>query len=276
MAKSTPKHENTPRQKTRQTREKTAATENDRLIPGFHAVRETMRLGRRVLAEIWISEGKRSGRTQEIIQMAEIQRIPLCFKKDLELSGIFPHIAHQGIVGVAKAFAYADFHDIMRLSLKKDPFGLILAVDHITDEGNLGALIRAAAFFGTHGLIIPKDRSAQVTPAVLKRASGAHLRLPTARVTNLGRALADLSEKGFWIIGAAGETESSIYDFDWKRPLVLVLGSEQKGLSPSTRKRCHQLVRIPSPGNVESLNVSVAGGVILSEICRQRQRQSVA
>ena len=172
MAKSTPKHENTPRQKTRQTREKTAATENDRLIPGFHAVRETLRIGRRVLAEIWISEGKRSGRTQEIIQMAEIQRIPLCFKKDSELSGIFPHIAHQGIVGVAKAFAYADFYDIMRLSLKEDPFGLILAVDHITDEGNLGALIRAAAFFGTHGLIIPKDRSAQVTPAVLKTRLG--------------------------------------------------------------------------------------------------------
>ena len=121
MAKSTPKHENTPRQKTRQTREKTAATENDRLIPGFHAVRETLRLGRRVLAEIWISEGKRSGRTQEIIQMAEIQRIPLCFKKDSELSGIFPHIAHQGIVGVAKAFAYADFQDIMRLFLQERP-----------------------------------------------------------------------------------------------------------------------------------------------------------
>ena len=273
MAKSTPKHGNNAKQKTRKIREKTAATENDRLIPGFHAVRETLRLGQGALTEIWISEGKRSARIEEIIQMAEIQRIPLCFKKDSELSGIFPHMAHQGIVGVAKAFVYADFHDIMRLSFQEeDPPGLLLAADHITDEGNLGALIRTAAFFGTHGLIIPKDRSAQITPAVLKRASGAHLRLPTARVTNLSRALDDLSEKGFWIIGAAGETESSIYDFDWKRPLVLALGSEQKGLSPSTRKRCHQLVRIPSPGNVESLNVSVAGGIILSEICRQRQQ----
>ena len=175
---------------------------------------------------------------------------------------------------MAKAFAYDDFHEIIRRSLQENPPGLLLAADHITDEGNLGALIRTAAFFETHGLIIPKDRSAQITPAVLKRASGAHLRLPTARVTNLGRALDDLTKKGFWIIGTAGEAESSIYDFDWKRPLVLVLGSEQKGLSPSTRKRCHQLVRIPSPGNVESLNVSVAGGVILSEICRQRDNSS--
>ena len=98
-------------------------------------------------------------------------------------------------------------------------------------------------------------------PATLKRASGTHLKLPVARVTNLGRTLDELSEKGFWIVGTAGEAELSIYDFDWKRPLVLVLGSEQKGIAPSVRKRCHQLVTIPSPGGVESLNVSAAGGV---------------
>ena len=91
-----------------------------------------------------------------------------------------------------------------------------------------------------------------------------------AQVTNLGRTLDELSKNGFWIIGAVGDADSSIYDFDWKRPVVLVLGSEQKGLSPSIRKRCHQLVGIPSPGGIESLNISVAGGVVLSEICRQR------
>ena len=99
MAKSTPKHGNNAKQKTRQTREKTATTENDRLIPGFHAVRETLRLGQGALAEIWISEGKRSARIEEIIQMAENRNIPLRFKKSSELSGIFPQMAHQGIVG---------------------------------------------------------------------------------------------------------------------------------------------------------------------------------
>lgn len=271
MGKSTSKHGKTAKQKTRETQEKTAPTEK-RLIPGFHAVRETLRHGQGLLEEIWIAEGKRSGRIEEIIQIAANQGIPFYLKKSSELSGMFPDMAHQGIVGVAKAFAYTDFHQIMQLSLQEDPSGLLLAADHITDEGNLGALIRTAAFFGAHGLIIPKDRSAQVTAAVLKRASGAHLRLPMARVTNLGRALDDLSEKGFWVIGAAGEADLTLYDFDWNRPLVLVLGSEQRGLSQSTRKRCHQLVRIPSPGNVESLNISVAGGVILSEICRQRGR----
>ena len=252
--------------------EQKARPDHGHLIPGFHAVRETLRHGKNALEEIWIVEGKRSGRTEEILRLAEAQNISVHFKRKSELLDIFENISHQGIVGVAKGFVYADFHQVIRHSLQQGPSALFLAADHITDEGNLGALIRTGAFFGTHGLIIPKDRSAQITPAVLKRASGAHLRLPIARVTNLGRALDELSEKGLWIIGAAGEAAVSIYDFDWKRPLVLVLGNEQKGLSPSVQKRCHQLVGIPSPGGVESLNISVAGGAILSEICRQRAR----
>ena len=173
-------------------------------------------------------------------------------------------------MGITKAFSFADLQQVLRHSLQEGASALLLAADHITDPGNLGALIRTAAFFGTHGLILPKDRSAGITAATLKRASGTHLQLPVVQVTNLGRTLDELSKNGFWIIGAAGEASMSIYDFDWKRPVVLVLGSEQKGISPSIRKRCHQLVGIPSPGGVESLNISVAGGAILSEICRQR------
>jgi len=243
---------------------------HDRLIPGFHAVRETLKEQRGTLQEIWITTGKQSARTEEILGFAKAQNIPIYFKQEAYLSDLFEHIAHQGIVGITKAFAYADLNQVLRHSRQEGTTALLLAADHITDPGNLGALMRTAAFFGSHGLVIPKDRSAGITPAALKRASGAHSKLPIVRVTNLGRALDELSENGFWIIGAAGETELSIYDFDWKRPLVLVLGSEQKGLSPSVRKRCHELVRIPSPGNVESLNISVAGGAILSEICRQR------
>lgn len=142
--------------------------------------------------------------------------------------------------------------------------------DHITDEGNLGALIRTAAFFGVHGLILPKDRSAKITGKLLKRTSGAYASLPISRVVNLGRALDLLAAKGFWIIGAAGEAQESLYHFDWDRDVVLILGSESKGLSHLVRGRCHELVKIPGSGRVESLNLSVAGGVILSEIARQR------
>jgi 23S rRNA (guanosine2251-2'-O)-methyltransferase len=179
------------------------------------------------------------------------------------------------VVGITQPFAYADLQEVLRHSLQAGPSALLLAADHITDPGNLGALIRTAAFFGVHGLILPRDRSAGVTAATLKRASGTHHQLPVAQVTNLGRTLDELSKNGFWIIGAAGEADLSIYDFDWDRPVVLVLGGEQKGISPSIRKRCHQLVGIPSPGRVESLNLSVAGGTILSEICRQRHFRKV-
>ena len=249
-----------------------ARPDRDCFIPGFHAVKETLKEQKSTLQEIWIAERKQSARTEEILKLATANNIPVYFKPESYLSDIFDHISHQGIVGVLKVFAYADFHQVLRHSLQEGASALLLAADHITDPGNLGALIRTAAFFGTHGLIIPRDRSAGVTAAALKRASGAHVKLPVVRVTNLGRSLDELSEKGLWIIGAAGEAALSIYDFDWKRPLVLVLGSEQKGLSPSVRKRCHQLVGIPSPGGVESLNISVAGGAILSEICRQRAR----
>ncbi|MBW1774975.1 MAG: 23S rRNA (guanosine(2251)-2'-O)-methyltransferase RlmB, partial [Deltaproteobacteria bacterium] len=148
---------------------------------------------------------------------------------------------------------------------------LLMAADHITDEGNLGALIRTAAFFGAQGMIIPKDRSAGVTPVVVKRSSGALVHLPVARVVNLGRAQDILEKKGFWIIGASGESPCSIHGFDWNRDLVVVMGNEEHGLSRSVRQRCHQVVSIPAPGTVESLNVSVAGGIILAEICRQRK-----
>ena len=262
--------ESTGKQKKRKPRGKTDRLDYDHLIPGFHAVRETLKQPKSPLREIWIAEGKESARTEEILRLAQSQNIPIYFKKLSELSDIFKDISHQGVVGITNAFAFAGLQQVLRHSLQEGASALLLAADHITDPGNLGALIRTAAFFGTHGLILPKDRSAGITAATFKRASGTHLQLPVVQVTNLGRTLDELSKNGFWIIGAAGEASMSIYDFDWKRPVVLVLGSEQKGISPSIRKRCHQLVGIPSPGGVESLNISVAGGAILSEICRQR------
>ena len=270
MAGSTAKRGKSAQQKPRKPRGKKDQPDHDRLIPGFHAVRETLKEPKNTLQEIWIAGGKKSARTEEILNLATAQNIPVYIKPESYLSDIFENISHQGIAGVLKTFAYADLQQVLRHSLQERTSALLLAADHITDPGNLGALIRTAAFFGAHGLIIPRDRSAGITAAALKRASGAHVKLPVVRVTNLGRTLHELSEKGLWIIGAAGEATLSIYDFDWKRPLVLVFGSEQKGLSPSIRKQCHQLVGIPSPSGMESLNISVAGGVILSEICRQR------
>ena len=245
-------------------------TNGTRLIPGLHSVKEALVSGRTEVDELWISKGKNSARVKEILYITEKKGIPVLFKEPNVLDDILPGMAHQGIVALAQEFAYTDLKHLIGRALNHSGNALLVAADHITDEGNLGAIIRTSVFFGAHGLILPKDRSAKITQKVIKRSSGAHLHLPVARVVNLGGALDILNERGFWIIGSAGESTASIYQFDWKRDLVLVLGSEDKGLSRLVKNRCHQLVGIPSAGPLGALNVSVAAGVILSEIIRQR------
>lgn len=186
------------------------------------------------------------------------------------LNDMLPDMSHQGIAALTGGFFYAELDDMINLSMNDKIYAILLAADHITDEGNMGAIIRTAAFFGVHGLIIPKDRSAVVTDRVIKRASGAHIHLPVSLVVNMGTTLDRLNKAGMWIVGATAESRETINAFDWNRDTVLILGSEDKGLTHSVRRRCHQLVSIPGAGKVESLNVSVACGVILSEIMRQR------
>jgi 23S rRNA (guanosine2251-2'-O)-methyltransferase len=242
----------------------------EHFIPGFHSVQEALLSSRVRILEIWIREGREKSRAGEVTDAAARRSVPVHYKTAEEMDRLFRDLPHQGIVARAGEYLYSDLEEIKRLSATVPGQALILAADHITDEGNLGAIVRTGAFFGAHGLLLPKDRSAAVTPKALKRSAGALLRLPVARVVNLGRALDTLKESGFWVIGAAGESAGSIYDFDWKRDLVLVVGSEDKGLSPLIRGKCDEIVAIPGSGRVESLNVSVATGAILSEIQRQR------
>jgi len=240
------------------------------LIPGLHSVKEALNSDRIRVHEIWISEGRDPGRAREIIEIAGRKKIPVISKKTDLMNEALPDTAHQGIIAVAAEFTYMEVEDLIDLSRDRKGHGLMIAVDHITDEGNLGALIRTAVFFGAHGIILPKDRAAQVTHSVMKRSAGTYLNIPIARVVNLSRALDMLAEAGFWIIGSAGAGMESIYGFDWQRDVVLIMGSEDKGMGHMITNKCHQIVSIPSKGNAESLNVSVACGVIMSEIARQR------
>jgi len=233
-------------------------------------VRESLLKTPENLREIWVGVSRKGARAEEIARLGVDKGIPVQFKEVREIEAVASGAAHQGFIAFPETFFYTELEDLIEASRQASESALVVVADHITDEGNLGALIRTAAFFGVHGLILPKDRSAKITGKLLKRTSGAYASLPIAQVVNLGRALELLTEKGFWIIGAAGEAEESIFDFDWDREVVLALGSESKGLSHSVRDRCHALVKIPGSGQVESLNLSVAGGVILSEILRQR------
>ena len=136
---------------------------------------------------MWIAEGKRSTRTREIIEIAEKKGITLQFKKIRALDNILPDTSHQGIIALAREFSYIDLDKLINLSLNNSKPAILIAVDHITDEGNLGAIIRSAVFFGAHGIILPKDRSAKVSGRVRKRSAGALDHIPVTRVVNLNR-----------------------------------------------------------------------------------------
>lgn len=239
------------------------------LIFGYHNVMDALGQGAVRINEIWLAEGRASPRVQSILASAAERGVPVRFKRKSDLDGLLPEATHQGVVAVAEPFRYAELPDMAQPSSSGHE-RLILALDHLTDEGNLGAIIRTAAYFGVEGLVLPRERSAGVTPSVMKRSSGGWIHLPVAQVVNLRRALDFLADKGYWIIGTAADGPHSIYRFDWKRDVVLVMGGEQKGLARLSRERCHAVVRVPGPGRMASLNVSVACGILLSEIVRQR------
>lgn len=178
-------------------------------------------------------------------------------------------VAHQGVVAVVGAFTYAEIEDL--LASAPAP-ALIVALDSVQDPHNLGAIVRSAYLLGAHGLLIPRDRAAQVTPVVTKVSAGATEHLPIAQVTNLARALEQLKEAELWIAGlAAGPGARPLPTLDATMPLCLVLGAEGTGIRPLVAKQCDFLVEIPMLGRgVGSLNVSVAAGVALYEIARQR------
>ena len=240
------------------------------LIPGFHATVQSIPAGPKLVKEVWIAEGRKGKRVALVRELAKRHGIPVTHKTKADLEKALPGISHQGFVVVAEDFRYSELEQLALSSTEGDEEPVILVADHITDEGNLASIIRTSAFFGVKGIVIPKDRSASISPRVLKRAVGCHLYLGISRVVNLSRALDFLARRGYWVIGAAGEASRSIYEYDWSGPVALVVGNEEKGLGQAVRKKCHDLVRIPSCGYVDSLNVGVATGIILAQIAKAK------
>jgi 23S rRNA (guanosine2251-2'-O)-methyltransferase len=240
------------------------------VICGVNAVTEILKHHRDVIG-LFIAKGRTIGRIREILDIAREKEIPITFKDRIYLDRLSPGTSHQGIVAIIDTYNYCTAEDLIETAFAQDTKALLLAADHITDPGNLGSLIRTAEFFGVHGLILPKDRSASITETVHKRSAGGTAYLAVARVVNLARTLSLLVDKGMWLVGAEAKSRVSLYNFDWNRNLVLVLGSEERGLSKVVRGRCHHLVHIPRLGHIDTLNVSVAAGIILSEIMRQRR-----
>jgi 23S rRNA (guanosine2251-2'-O)-methyltransferase len=183
---------------------------------------------------------------------------------------------HQGVGAEIAEFRYAELPDLLDAARARGEPPFLLLLDGVTDPQNLGALLRSAHALGAHGVVLPKDRAAGITPAVSKAAAGALEHCPVARVTNLSRALDDLKDAHVWSVALAAEAERELPEVDLTSGIALVLGSEGKGVRPLVRKTCDHLARIPMLGRVGSLNVAAAGAIALYEAARQRRARRTA
>ena len=243
-----------------------------RRIVGLHAAQSALEHTPAKLTTAWLDVGRMDAKLTRIKQELEAAGVSIHLTNRKELERLAEGRNHQGVIleiEMAHELGEADLRDALE-GLQGQAFFLVL--DHVQDPHNLGACLRSADAAGVHGVIITKDQAVGITPTVAKVASGAAETVPLYKVTNLARALGWLKESGIWIVGAAGEAEKTVYQTDLNMPLALVLGAEEKGMRRLTRDNCDFLVKIPMLGQVESLNVSVATGILLFEAVRQRNK----
>lgn len=242
---------------------------SDEMIYGMNPVLEALRGSRRAF-ELFVASGANDRRLEKLLKLAAEKSVPVRQREKRDLARLCGTEHHQGVALRVEGFPYADLADLLDNWRIAGTSGLVLVLDGIQDPHNLGALIRTAACAGANGVIIPRDRAAAVTPTVEKSSAGAVETIPIAQVTNIAQTLAELKEAGFWIYGASGESAEPVYRQDLTGNVALVIGSEGEGLRPLVRKMCDLLVAIPLQGGVSSLNASVAGGVLMFEVVRQR------
>lgn len=240
------------------------------VIYGIHTVAAVLDREPERFIEVYALKGRQDERLSSLVNMLRRLDSGMKFVSRKVLDNECGGGSHQGIVAYVQPAKPLMEDDLERLidSLKA-PFLLVL--DGVTDPHNLGACMRSADAAGVDAIIVPKDKSASLSPTTRKTASGAAETIPLIRVTNLARTLRMLQEKNIWLVGAAGEAKQDLYESKLSGPLAIVMGSEGKGLRSLTREHCDQLLHIPLSGSVSSLNVSVATGVFLFEAVRQRQ-----
>ncbi len=240
------------------------------MIEGRNAVLEAFRSGKPI-DKLYVLDGCQDGPVRTIVREAKKHDTILNFVSKERLDQLSETKKHQGVIAVAAAYEYSDVEDMLRLAEEKgeDPFLILL--DNIEDPHNLGAIIRTANLAGAHGVIIPKRRAAGLTPTVAKTSAGALNYTPVAKVTNLAKTMEELKERGLWFVCADMDGEV-MYDVNLKGPIGLVIGNEGEGVSRLVKEKCDFTASIPMKGEIDSLNASVAAGVLAYEIVRQRIR----
>lgn len=242
----------------------------DSVLAGFHSVGARLRNNPDSLHIVYIDPLRKDQRMMKILAELQDAGIRVMKADRSRLDGLSREISHQGIVALAAPIENGlSFDDLMN---KLDQSTLLLILDGVTDPRNFGACLRVADAAGVTAVVVPKDRSANITLSASKASAGASETVPVVQVTNLAASIVELKDAGVVVVGTAGEAEKSIYDFVQTEPFAWVLGAEGDGLRRLTRKRCSALAKIPMFGSVESLNVSVAAGICLYETVRQRLR----
>ncbi|MGI5840290.1 MAG: 23S rRNA (guanosine(2251)-2'-O)-methyltransferase RlmB [bacterium] len=241
-------------------------------LEGRNAVLEALRSGRPV-NKVLIANGTVAGPVREIIALAKKRGIPVQEVDRKQITYLGVTAATQGVIAYAAPKDYVTLESILQAAKAKREDPLLVLLDHLEDPQNFGSLLRTADSAGVHGVIIPKNRTVQLTAAVSRVSAGAVEYVPVARVTNLSRTLDDLKQAGLWIAGADMEADTNYYDADLAGPLGLVIGSEGHGISRLVKAKCDFTVRIPMRGSIASLNAAVAGAILLYEAVRQRQQK---
>jgi len=241
------------------------------IIYGMHAVDALLDRQPERVIEIYALKGRDDERLHQVLNKAKEWGVSVQFMQRKALDEKSDGEQHQGIIARVKAAKVLTDNDLYPILAALDVPPFLLILDGVTDPHNLGACLRSAEAAGVHAVIIPKDNSASLTPVVRKVACGAAESIPLIHVTNLARAMRALQDKGIWIYGTAGEAEQNIYDCKLTSGMALAMGAEGKGLRRLTREHCDELIKLPMAGEVSSLNVSVAAGVCLFEVVRQRR-----
>jgi len=240
----------------------------EEIIYGVNPVTEALR-GERAMYELFVAGSSGDKRLEKLLKLAAERGVPVRHRDKGDLARLCGTDHHQGVALKVEPFHYAELDEVLD-RVRGEADALILLLDSVQDPHNLGALIRSAACAGAAAVVIPKDRAAGVTAVAEKASAGAASTVPVVQVVNLVHALEELKKEGFWIYGADGSAKQSLYRQDLTGRVALIVGGEGEGIRPLVRKASDGLLGIPMQGGVNSLNASVAGGVMLFEVVRQR------
>ena len=238
-------------------------------IEGRNAVIEAYRSGR-TIDKLYIQDGCQDGPVMTIKREARKQDTLIKYVTKERLDQLSETGRHQGVIACAAAYTYVEVEDILQVAKEKGESPFVILLDNIEDPHNLGAIIRTANLAGAHGVIIPKNRAVGLTATVAKASAGALNYTPVAKVTNLSKTIEALKKEGLWFV-CADMDGTVMYDLDLKGPIGLVIGSEGEGVGRLVKEKCDLTALIPMKGNIDSLNASVAAGVLAYEIVRQRR-----